>query len=232
LEKIGIVDPEEQKWQVETLCDVVRGSAEIQTSQCAHVVQFLRLFMALDDDEPDEAGYADVLLNETSIGKIVIVSVKNRWNTPSSTGWHDGLILFYFQDDENKHICELQLVHSLLNNVRKGMGAHKTYSQYRSAEELMLAIKRQLRTETLSTLKQSAEGGKAPQQSRHRHVPVEAGNESATEAGQILALKDAVDEIEKHEMKATIALLQTEMLQMRQDNAELRAAMMKCLQGL
>jgi hypothetical protein len=104
----------------------------------------LRLLMSLDASEPDEAGYAAVLLSGTSIGKIVIVSVKNRWKTPSSTGWHDGRILFYFEDDPNQHICELQLVHNLLNNVRKGMGAHKTYSQYRSAEELSLATDRGL----------------------------------------------------------------------------------------
>ena len=35
------------------------------------------------------------------------------------------------------HICEVQLVHSQLYTVRKNMGAHKTYSVFRAALELL-----------------------------------------------------------------------------------------------
>jgi hypothetical protein len=31
---------------------------------------------------------------------------------------------FYFEDDEARHVCELQLVHSQMYTVRKQMGAH------------------------------------------------------------------------------------------------------------
>jgi hypothetical protein len=44
---------------------------------------------------------------------------------------------FFFEDDEARHICELQLVHSQMYTVRKEMGAHATYSTFRAALELM-----------------------------------------------------------------------------------------------
>jgi hypothetical protein len=44
---------------------------------------------------------------------------------------------FYFEDDETRHICELQLVHSQMYTVRKEMGAHKTHSTFRAALELL-----------------------------------------------------------------------------------------------
>jgi hypothetical protein len=44
--------------------------------------------------------------------------------TPSlcEGGWADIMINFRFEDDKGSHICEIQLVHSHLYNVRKNMG--------------------------------------------------------------------------------------------------------------
>ena len=50
------------------------------------------------------------------------------------------MINFYFESDEGQHICQVQLVHSQLYNVRKHVkhvGAHKMYSAFRAALELL-----------------------------------------------------------------------------------------------
>jgi len=47
------------------------------------------------------------------------------------------MINFHFTSDEREHICELQLVHRQLYNVRKNMGAHATYGVFRAALELL-----------------------------------------------------------------------------------------------
>ena len=45
---------------------------------------------------------------------------------------------FYFKNDEGgwAHICEIQLVHVHLYSVRKNMGAHRNYNNFRAALEL------------------------------------------------------------------------------------------------
>ena len=47
------------------------------------------------------------------------------------------MINFYFTTDEREHICELQLVHRQLYNVRKNMGARATCGVFRAALELL-----------------------------------------------------------------------------------------------
>ena len=70
------------------------------------------------------------------VEKICIVRAKSRFARPTSGGWGDIMVNFYFADDPNAHICELQLVHGQLYNVRKKMGAHETYKDFRAAAEL------------------------------------------------------------------------------------------------
>jgi DNA anti-recombination protein RmuC len=44
---------------------------------------------------------------------------------------------FHFEDDaEWTHVCEIQLVHAELYSVRKNMGAHRSYNEFRAALEL------------------------------------------------------------------------------------------------
>ena len=47
------------------------------------------------------------------------------------------MVNFYFEDDGDRHICEVQLVHSQMYLLRKEMGAHKTYGQVRGAKEIL-----------------------------------------------------------------------------------------------
>jgi hypothetical protein len=68
---------------------------------------------------------------------ICITRSKGRFRQPTSGGWGDIMINFYFISDEREHICELQLVHRQLYNVRKNMGAHATYGVFRAALELL-----------------------------------------------------------------------------------------------
>ena len=71
--------------------------------------------------------------------EICITRSKGRFGQPTSGGWADIMINFYFKDDEEEwaHICEIQLVHAQLYNVRKNMGAHKNYNEFRAALELL-----------------------------------------------------------------------------------------------
>jgi hypothetical protein len=69
--------------------------------------------------------------------KLDIVRIKNRFKEPTSGGWSDTLINFRFSG--TAHICEIQFVHSQMMLVRKQMGAHFQYEQFRSASELLEA---------------------------------------------------------------------------------------------
>merc|ERR1711959_581620 len=69
--------------------------------------------------------------------KIDVLRVKNRFAEPTSGGWADFMISFRFRSDPNQHVCELQLCHKDMMNVRKQMGAHHEYAEFRSALELL-----------------------------------------------------------------------------------------------
>jgi hypothetical protein len=70
--------------------------------------------------------------------RICMTRCKSRFGQPTSGGWADIMINFYFEDDEERsaHICEIQLVHAHLYSVRKNMGAHQGYNEFRAALEL------------------------------------------------------------------------------------------------
>jgi hypothetical protein len=99
------------------ICDVVRGAI------CSDSVAAL-------------ANVYDILRSSRAIN---IVRVKNRMKHPNNSGWADCLVNFTFRDDDTKHVCEVQLVHTKLFLVRKNMGAHESYSFFRSALELLEA---------------------------------------------------------------------------------------------
>ncbi len=68
---------------------------------------------------------------------ICLVRCKGRFGRPTSGGWADIMMNFHFEDDaEWAHVCEIQLVHAELYNVRKNMGAHGSYNEFRAALEL------------------------------------------------------------------------------------------------
>ncbi len=68
---------------------------------------------------------------------ICLVRCKERFGRPTSGGWADIMMNLYFEDDaEWAHVCEIQLVHVELYSVRKNMGAHGSYTEFRAALEL------------------------------------------------------------------------------------------------
>ncbi len=68
---------------------------------------------------------------------ICLVRCKGRFGRPTSGGWADIMMNLHFEDDtEWAHVCEIQLVHAELYSVRKNMGAHGSYTEFRAASEL------------------------------------------------------------------------------------------------
>merc|ERR1712003_292223 len=67
---------------------------------------------------------------------IIVVRVKNRFEKPAGGGWRDVLINFFFADDRERHICEIQVMHSHLLSVREDMGAHHEYGAFRAAVDI------------------------------------------------------------------------------------------------
>jgi hypothetical protein len=100
-----------------TICDVVRGAISANSIAALAAV------------------YERMQTNE----RIKIVRVKNRLKQANDSGWADCLINFVFNDDPAEHICEVQLVHNKMMLVRKNMGAHSSYSFFRTANELLEA---------------------------------------------------------------------------------------------
>ncbi len=60
-----------------------------------------------------------------SCSRLTPVRGKERFvSNPSSGGWRDYMLCFYLNDDANRHICELQVVHRNLLLARKGLPGH------------------------------------------------------------------------------------------------------------
>ena len=121
--------PSPNTWKPERVCDICRGS--IECKDFVTMTTVLRLLCDLDS-ELFVTGQAGGILE-----KICITRTKDRFGHPTSGGWADIMVNFYFEDDGDRHICEVQLVHSQLYTVRKNMGAHQTYSMFRAALEIM-----------------------------------------------------------------------------------------------
>lgn len=96
------------------------------------MISVLRLLQDLDSElkiTGETGGIEDTICMTRS---------KGRFGQPTSGGWADIMINFYFKDDKEgwAHICEIQIVHAQLYSIRKNMGAHKTYNDFRAALEL------------------------------------------------------------------------------------------------
>ena len=141
IEKMAL-DPARQ-WDAKILTDMVRGTAAIV--DMAIGLQLVELLMACDLDEVGTSRYkrGGSIIMTTIADSIAIVGVKNRWSDAGASGcggWRDAQIKFFFKSDPNKHVCELQVSHTLLANVRKGMGLHHVYASARNALELLEAV--------------------------------------------------------------------------------------------
>ena len=63
--------------------------------------------------------------------EVTVCRVKDRFNQPSSAGWTDCMINFFFNDDPNKHVCEVQLIHLKMLSQRTTQEGHDAYNIYR-----------------------------------------------------------------------------------------------------
>jgi hypothetical protein len=73
-------------------------------------------------------------------GQIQIIRVKQRFSQPTSGGWSDILVNLCFPSEDIQVPvlpCEIQFVHGQLMTIRQDMGAHKIYSKFRIASEML-----------------------------------------------------------------------------------------------
>lgn len=106
---------------------------------------------------------------------ITIVSIKNRLETPTTGGWADVVLKFHFTNDPRKHVCEVQLAHVDMMRVRKRMNAHRAYSEYRCAGELLEATGQQSALEAIKSEAaaiSSAAAARSASTSPDRFVPM------------------------------------------------------------
>jgi hypothetical protein len=127
-EKITLT-PGPNQGRPEKICDLVRGALECDNFITVQSV--LRLMCDLDGDLKitGETGGID--------DRICITRCKGRFGKPTSGGWADIMVNFFFENDDQQHICEVQLVHAQLYNVRTKMGAHRSYQVFRASLELL-----------------------------------------------------------------------------------------------
>ena len=69
-------------------------------------------------------------------GAIVVTRVKDRLRHPSSGGWRDVMINLYVASNEDRHVCEIQVVHEKMLTARVGLDGHAIYNKQRNAAEL------------------------------------------------------------------------------------------------
>ena len=101
------------------VCDIVRGMVEC--TNMSQIAAIVNCFQTRSD--------------------LTVTRVKDRFfKAPSAGGWRDIMINFYLNSDSNKHICELQLVHTQMMTARKGLPGHAVYNRVRNASELLLLM--------------------------------------------------------------------------------------------
>jgi len=131
-------------WDTSCVLDVVRGALSFSTMN--EMLMCLELLAATTTDvqglkECRLRGWDAVAAGISE--KLDIVRIKNRFNEPTSGGWADAMVNFRFaagpEGSMESHVCEIQFVHAQMMLVRKQMGAHYQYEQFRSARELMEA---------------------------------------------------------------------------------------------
>ena len=136
----GSSGPREANLDASKLLDILRGSLKCKDfNELSMAVSWLEKFDS--DLGKDEEGQ-DKMDKETLdlFGRIKILRVKERFGEPTSGGWADLLINFVFEDDNSKHVIELQLQHEQMLAVRSGGKAHTAYNRFRSAYELLETI--------------------------------------------------------------------------------------------
>ena len=68
----------------------------------------------------------EIVIENHKAKKLELVRLKDRFiEAPSNGGWRDIMLnLILVDENGNKHICEIQIVHRLMLNARKEMAGH------------------------------------------------------------------------------------------------------------
>merc|ERR1712037_314089 len=80
------------------------------------------------------ADIADYILNSE---EVTVCRVKDRFTEPSDAGWTDLMLNFYLNDDDDQHVCEVQLIHFKMLSQRTTQEGHGAYNVFRAASELL-----------------------------------------------------------------------------------------------
>merc|ERR1719460_1743227 len=83
------------------------------------------------------AGLADIADHILTSDEVTVCRVKDRFTESSGAGWTDLMLNFYMNDDENRHVCEVQLIHSKMLSQRTTQEGHGAYNIFRAASELL-----------------------------------------------------------------------------------------------
>jgi hypothetical protein len=213
-------EDQDQLWSTARVLDVVRGGLSF-TSMNA-MLMCLELLAATTSDpyaqeearrrgwDAEAAGIFD---------KVELVRIKNRFLNPTSGGWADCVVSLRWADDAGAHQCEVQFIHTQLMLVRKKMGAHLQYEQFRSAMELLEATGN---AHVVSRLDSEAEALRLEEEEEEKEEEKEAPGVGDTAWGQrVAALELAVAgqtramrrlEEENRELRETVALLASKLI--------------------
>ena len=79
------------------------------------------------------ADIADYILNSQ---EVTVCRSKDRFTKSSDSGWTDLMLNFYLNDDDDQHVCEVQLIHFKMLSQRTTQEGHGAYNVFRAASEL------------------------------------------------------------------------------------------------
>jgi hypothetical protein len=83
------------------------------------------------------AGIADITDYILNAEEVTVCRVKDRFTKSSDSGWADMMINFYLNDDNDQHVCEVQLIHFKMLSQRTTQQGHGAYNIFRAAAELL-----------------------------------------------------------------------------------------------
>jgi hypothetical protein len=131
LEKMAM-EKSEHGWTARCVLDLARGAIN-----CANTGDMDKALQYLDACT-DEVQCSNIFKGLVAdLPKIKVVRMKNRFSRPTCSGWADICINFFFTEDRNKHVHELQIQHSTLVHVRKKLGEDSHYAGLRGLAELL-----------------------------------------------------------------------------------------------
>lgn len=213
------------QWNAANCKDIVRGAANM--GNMVSGIQLLNVLVSADDSEHMTKFMREAINAETQAptftnygsreDRIRIVWIKNRWATPTSAGWADALINFYFVEDPTRTICELQLIHKSMWRIRSNLGAHDGYDKLRVVQELLRATGNK---KALDEIEAAAIKSKPMRRPRSSSAVggTDGGAAVAECRASIAALTAAVDAMTANNSNLNVALAE-----MRAENAEMRA---------